>query len=192
MRKSVRTAGMQPVEEHKKPRMRGASNRVGQGCRGAGCAVLALVAIVAACAPVPDPSAGLSVDESIALIDQVQPSDIALETIAEAFALGTRATDVQRENLTAGLVGHRVEWDIPVYEVSYSEGRYEVLSQPIPIQDPEAAALIRVMAVVIPTSKADEELLQAVKTDDVIRVRGIVQEIRLRTIVAVVPSVLVR
>jgi hypothetical protein len=88
-------------------------------------------------------------------------------------------------------VGHRVEWDIPVYEVSYSEGRYEVTSQPIPIQDPEAAALIRVMAFVIPTHKGDEELLQAVKTDDVIRVRGIVQEIRLRTIVAVVPAIVV-
>lgn len=182
---------MQPVEEHKKPRMRGANNRVGQGCRSTSCAALVLAAILSACAPVPDPSAGLSVEESIALIEQVQPSDVALEAIAETFALGGRATDVQRENLTADLIGHRVEWDIPVYEVSYSEGRYEVLSQPIAVQDPEAAALIRVMAIVIPTSPADEELLQAVKTDDVIRVRGIVQVIRLRTIVAVVPAIVV-
>ena len=87
-------------------------------------------------------------------------------------------------------MGHRVEWDIPVYEVSFTEERYEVTSQPIPIQDPEAAALIRVMAFVIPRDKVDEELLQEVKMDDVIRVRGIVQEIRFRTIVAVVPAVL--
>lgn len=149
-----------------------------------------LSVLLTACAPVPDPSAGLTPEESVALIDQVEPSDIALETIAETFALGSRSTDVQRENLTAGLVGHRVEWDIPVYEVSLSGGRYEVTSQPIPIQDPEAAALIRVVAVAVPRNDADDALLQAVKTDDVIRVRGIVQEIRLRTIVAIVPAVL--
>ena len=171
--------------------MRGVTDRVVSAYRGSGRAALLLSVLLTACAPVPDPSAGLSVEESVALIERVEASDLALETIAEAFALGSRATDVQRENLTAGLVGHRVEWDIPVYEVSFSEGRYEVTSQPIPIQDAEAAALIRVVASVIPKSKADEELLQAVKTDDVIRVRGIVQEIRLRMIVAVVPAVVV-
>jgi hypothetical protein len=170
--------------------MRWATDGVRLKCRRSGRAALLLSSFLIGCAPVPDPSAGLSVEESVALIEQVEPSSIALETIAEAFALGTRATDVQRENLTADLVGHRVEWDIPVYEVSYSEGRYEVTSQPIAIQDPEAAALIRVMAIVTPRSEADEELLRAIKTDDVIRVRGIVQEVRLRTLVAVVPAVL--
>ena len=43
----------------------------------------------------------------------------------------------------------------------------------------------------IPQNDADDALLQAVKTDDVIRVRGIVQEIRLRTIVAIVPAIVV-
>ena len=169
--------------------MGGAQDSTGQLCRGTGCAALVLSVLLTACAPVPDPSAGLTPEESVALIDQVEPSEIALETIAETFALGSRSTDVQRENLTADLVGHRVEWDIPVYEVSYSEGRYEVTSQPIPIQNTEATPLIRVMAFVIPKSDADDALLQSVKTDDVIRVRGIVQEIRLRTIVALVPAV---
>jgi hypothetical protein len=116
---------------------------------------------------------------------------LAPETVAEAFALGSRATDVQREDLTQSLMGHRVEWSFPVYEVEYAEGRYTVTSQPIPIQDPEAAALTRVMAFVIPRSEEDHALLRAVKTDDVIRIRGIVQEIRLRTFVVVVPAVVV-
>lgn len=170
--------------------MLGVTDGVVSTCGVAGRVALLLSVLLTACAPVPDPSAGLSVEESVALIDQVEASDLALGTIAEAFALNTRATDVQRENLTADLVGRRVEWDIPVYEVSFSEGRYEVTSQPIPIQDPEAAALIRVMAIVIPRNTEDDALLQVVKTDDVIRVRGIVQEIRLRTIVAVVPAVI--
>ena len=151
-----------------------------------------LVLLLAGCAPVPDPSAGLSVEESVQLIEQVAPSDLSPETVAETFALGSRATDVQREDLTQSLVGHRVEWSFPVYEVQFSEGRYTVTSQAIPIQDPEAAALTRVMAIVIPRSEEDDALLRAVKTDDVIRVRGIVQEIRLRTFVVVVPAVVVQ
>ena len=164
------------------------SDRAGPLCSTAAPWVLSLLCLISGCAPVPDPSAGLSREESIALIDQVEASDVTLETIAEAFALNTRATDVQREILQADLVGRRVEWDIPVYEVSLSEGRYEVTSQPIPIQDPEAVALIRVMAYVTPQNDEDVALLQVVKTDDVIRLRGIVQEIRRRTIVAVVPA----
>jgi hypothetical protein len=147
--------------------------------------------LLAACAPVPDPSAGLSVAEAVELIEQVAPSDLSLETVAEVFAVGSRSTDVQRDDLAQALVGHRVEWSIPVFDVQYTDGRYTVTSQAIPISDPNAAALTRVMAIVIPRSEADEALLRAVKTDEVIRVRGIVQEIRLRTIVVVVPAVVV-
>jgi hypothetical protein len=162
----------------------------GHGAKRRGVLLLAVL-LLAGCAPVPDPSAGLSVEEAVQLIEQVAPSGLAPETVAEAFALGSRATDVQREDLTQSLMGHRVEWSFPVYEVEYAEGRYTVTSQPIPIQDPEAAALTRVMAFVIPRSEEDHALLRAVKTDDVIRIRGIVQEIRLRTFVVVVPAVVV-
>ena len=171
--------------------MTGVMDRAGVGCRGLGCGVLLLSVLMAGCAPVPDPSVGLSVEESVKLIEQVAPSDLSPETVAEAFALGSRATDVQRDDLTQALVGHRVEWSFPVYEVEYAEGRYTVTSQPIPIQDTEAVALTRVMAFVIPRSEADGALLRGVKTDDVIRIRGIVQEIRLRTFVVLVPAVVV-
>lgn len=166
---------------------------VGAGCVrvATGVAVVAVSLLLEGCAPVPDPSAGLSVEESVQLIEQVAPSDLSPETVAEAFALGSRATDVQREDLTQSLVGHRVEWSIPVFEVQYADGRYTVTSQAIPISDSNAAALTRVMAFVIPRSEADEKLLRAVKTDDVIRIRGIVQEIRLRTFVVVVPAVVI-
>ena len=156
-----------------------------------GRALLLSVLLAAGCTPVPDPSAGLSVEESVQLIDQVAPSDLSPETVAEAFAIGSRATDVQRDDLTDALVGHSVEWAIPVFEVQFADGRYTVTSQAIPIEDTEAIALVRVMASVIPRSEEDSALLRAVKTDDVIRIRGIVQEIRLRTFVVVVPAVVV-
>ena len=50
--------------------------------------------------------------------------------------------------------------------------------------------LLRVMVFVVPQGEADQALLMKVKTDDVIRVRGIVQEIRARAVV-VVPGVVV-
>ena len=150
---------------------------------------LLLSALLTGCAPVPDPSAGLSVEETVKLIEQVAPSDLALDTVAEAFALNSRATDVQRDDLTQALVGHSIEWSIPVFDVQFADGRYTVTSQPIPITDPNAAALTRVMAIVVPQSEADDALLRAVKTDDMIRIRGIVQEIRVRMFVVVVPAV---
>ena len=154
-------------------------------------AVLLVGLLLVGCAPVPDPSAGLSVEETVKLIEQVAPSDLTLEAVAEAFALNSRATDVQRDDLTQALVGHSIEWSFPVFDVQYAEGRYTVTSQPIPIADSNATALTRVMAFVVPQSEADDALLRAVKTGDVIRIRGIVQEIRLRTFVMVVPATVV-
>jgi hypothetical protein len=143
-----------------------------------------------ACAPVPDPGAGLGLAESLALIDQAEVSEIAPGQVAETFALGTRATDVQRDALQARLIGRSVEWEILVYEISLEGGWYEVASQPIPINDPNAVPLVRVWARVLPKGDQDETILQSVKTGDSIKVRGIVQEIRLRTIVAIVPATL--
>lgn len=149
------------------------------------------ILLLAACAPVEDPSAGLSVGDTVAMIEQAPRSELTPEVVAEAFALGTRATDVQRDDITQALVGHSVEWQFAVYEVDYADGRYKVTSQAIPIQSSEAASLLRVVAFVRPQGEADDALLRAVQTDDVIRVRGIVQEIRLRAVVMITPGVVV-
>ena len=144
------------------------------------------------CAPVNDPSAGMSVAETVALIDQTPKSDVTIADLAEAFAFGTRSTQVQRDALTQAIVGRTVEWEIPVYDVGFAEGRFEVTSQAIPTANrSEAVPVLRVMVWITPQNDADRALLMKVKTDDVIRVRGIVQEIRARTIVALVPGVVV-
>lgn len=153
---------------------------------------LGLFALLVACEPVNDPSAGMSVADAVALIDKAPHSDIKLADLAEAFALGTKSTEVQREQLERELVGHSVEWDIPVYDVGFTEGRFEVSSQAIPTANrSEAVPLLRVMVWVLPQNDADQALLMKVKTDDTIRIRGILQEIRARTVVAVVPAVVV-
>lgn len=147
--------------------------------------------VTAGCTPIPDPSVGLSPDAVVELINRATPTALTPTEIAEAFALGTRATDVQREMLQSELVGRAIAWTVPVYEVAYSNGRYQVTSQPIAITDPAAVPLIRVTAIVIPQSGTDDARLRAVQTDDVVRLRGIVQEIRLRTVIVIAPAVLI-
>jgi hypothetical protein len=134
---------------------------------------------------------GLSVAEAVALIEQAPRSDLTPETVAEAFALGTRATNVQREMLDSKLIGRVIEWEFQVYDVELTDGRFTVTSRAIPIADADAVPLLRVMAYVLPQDEADDALLRAVKTDDLIQIRGIVQEIRLRTVVVIVPAVVI-
>ena len=143
------------------------------------------------CTPITDPSTGLLAADAVALIEQASRNERTPDELAEAFALNSRATDVQREMLITGVVGHSVEWDLSVYEVEFANGRFKVTSQAIAITDPDAAPLLRVVAFVFPQTEDDDALLRAVKTDDVIRIRGIVQEIRLRTVVAIAPAVVV-
>lgn len=173
----------------------GSMTRVGHWTSSRVRLVVALAALVtthAACTPVNDPSAGMSVPEAVALIERTPRSDIQIADLAEAFALGTKSTEVQREQLERAVVGRSVEWEIPVYDVGYSEGRFEVTSQAIPTANrAEAVPMLRVMAFVLVRDERDQQLLMKAKTDDVIRIRGIVQEIRARTIVAIVPTVLV-
>jgi hypothetical protein len=148
---------------------------------------------VGGCTPsVNDPSSGMSVSETVALIDGAPSSEVGLTDLAEAFAFGTKVTQAQRDELSHELVGHTVEWDIPVADVGYAEGRFAVTSQPIPTANrAEAVPVLRVVAFVLPRNDADQLRLLKARADDVIRVRGIVQEIRAGKTVALVPAVAV-
>ena len=82
---------------------------------------LLLSALLTGCAPVDDPSVGMSVADAVALIERAPRSARTPQELAEAFALNSRATDVQREMLTADVVGHAVEWDLKVYGESLAK-----------------------------------------------------------------------
>lgn len=155
-------------------------------------AAMGLAALVAGCAPVEDPSAGMPVAEAIKLIDRAPRSERTPGELAEAFALNSRSTEVQRDALRDEVVGCSVAWEVPVYEVGYADGRYTVTSQPIPVRDTGAVPLLRVQAFVLPRSEDDHALLRKVETGDFIRLQGVVREIRLRAVVTIVPAVVVR
>jgi hypothetical protein len=133
----------------------------------------------------------LSIEEVIAEIKAATPNPLTPEAVAETFALGSNATDVQREDMKKALVGSVVEWDLVVYEVAYSEGRYEVTSQPIPIKSQDVVQLVHVFAYLQAQGPDDDAFLRSVKTDDPIRIRGLVQDVFLRTMVKIGPGVVV-
>jgi len=184
--------------------MRGVIDRAGCGSGGVRCCVLLLSVLLAACgevavpesAPVDTPADGapaqLSIEEVIAAIQAATPNPVTPEQVAETFSMGTRATDVQREMMEKELVGSVVEWDLVVYEVESADGRYKVTSQPIPIESEDAMQLVHVQAWIQAQSPEDETLLQSVRTDDPIRIRGVVQGIFWRTMVKIGPGVVVR
>jgi hypothetical protein len=193
-------SGLAPSGQNKKQTgMTGVMDRAGVGCRGLGGSVLLLSVLLAGCGEVGPPEAiptdgapaQLSIEEAIAAIQAATPNPVRPEQVAETFAFGTNATDVQREMMEKDLVGSVVEWDLVVYEVEFADGKYQVTSQPIPVQSADAFQLVSVVAWVQAQSPADDAFLRSVKTGDPIRIRGLVQGIFLRTMVRVGPGVVV-
>ncbi len=142
--------------------------------------------------PVHDPSAGLSKQAAVALIDRAPRSEVALQDLVEAYALGSKSTQAQREALTQGVIGHAVEWDLPVSDVSIAEDRFQLSTSAIATHNrADAVPMLRVEAFVVARDANDEQRLMRLRTDETIRIRGIVQELRDHRAVAIVPAVLV-
>lgn len=125
-------------------------------------------------------------------IMQAETSPYSPGQVAAAFALNSEFTDLQRDLLNKELVGSVVEWSIRVYEISKEDKEYKITSQPLPVQDEQAIPLLRAIAFPHPKNDADVEQLLKTKTNDVIRVRGRVRDIMLRTVVIIDPAILVQ
>ena len=173
---------------------RAAANRAIQGI-GALCLVVLLVGcgeIESSGEPAVDGApAQMSIEDVIAEIKAATPNPVTPQAVAETFVLGGTATDVQREIMEKALVGSVVEWDLVVYEVAYAEGRYELTSEPIQIASPAPLQMVSVVAWIQSQGPQDDALLQTVKTGDPIRIRGLVQDVFLRTMVKIGPGVVV-
>jgi hypothetical protein len=136
-----------------------------------------------------DPPDG-SVGQALSQLAAVQPIEADLGAVAETLALNTRSTEVQREALEKQLVGNVVQWPVKVYEVAQDGEAYKILSQPIPITDPNATPLLRVLAVVFPQSELDRNAIEALRTGDTVAVKGFVRSVTLRTVITIHPAVL--
>ncbi|MFZ4986609.1 MAG: hypothetical protein ACOYLF_14205 [Blastocatellia bacterium] len=152
-----------------------------------GCSPVALTGCSPALAP---ESPDGSVREAVARLATLKPVGTDPDAVAETFALDTRSTELQREALEKQLLGQPVQWPIKVYEVAQDGEAYKILSQPIPITDPSATPLLRVLAVVFPQSDQDRSAIASLRTGDTVAVKGFVRSITLRTVLTVHPAVL--
>lgn len=132
-----------------------------------------------------------STADEIHSVIQAQPVSVTPEQAAEVFALGSEATDLQRDLLSNYLIGNVVEWDVPVYEIQLKDGSFKITSQPIPIKSKQATELLRVVAFVDSMNDLDLYVLKRSKTNDVIRIRGKVQGIVMRTAVVIYPGMVI-
>ncbi|MBK9325783.1 MAG: hypothetical protein IPN00_05405 [Hydrogenophilales bacterium] len=118
-----------------------------------------------------------STADEIHSVIQAQPVSVTPEQAAEVFALGSEATDLQRDLLKKELIGNVIVWNIQVYEIELKGESYKVTSQPIPIQPAQAVGVLRVVAFVYPRNGADLNALRQAKTNDIFKLRGKVQDI---------------
>jgi hypothetical protein len=142
--------------------------------------------------PTEGAAAQRSTEEVLAAIQAATPNPVTPEAVAATFALGTNATDVQREMMKQDLVGSVVEWDLVVYDVKLLDGgQYQVTSQPVPVPSPAPLPHVAVVVLIQSQGPDDDAFLRSIRTDDPIRIRGLVQDVFLRSIVRVGPGVVV-
>jgi hypothetical protein len=123
--------------------------------------------------------------------DDVNPIQLEGE-FSEIFMLGSDYTDLQREKTANKVVGTNVIWDLPVYEVSLTDGVYKVVTQSGLMTGDANRKLLNATVFIYPQNDDDRQTMDALKTNDTISFKGRVVDVRLRSLVIVNPAILVK
>ena len=118
--------------------------------------------------------------------------NIALQEVVDTYVIGGDRTDLQREAMTAKLVGASVSWRIKVFDIAKEEGRYRVMSGLMNGAGLGSFGKFTVVAFVTPRDEVDMEALLRLKTDSEVEIHGRVDSITLRSALVLSPAVLVR
>ena len=118
--------------------------------------------------------------------------NIALQEVVDTYVMGGDRTDLQREAMTAKLVGASVSWRIKVFDIAKEDGRYRVISELMNGSDPGSFGKFTVVAFVTPRDEVDMETLLKLKTGSEVEIHGRVDSITLRTALVLSPAVITR
>lgn len=138
----------------------------------------------------PFPNSTLPAPEIVQEIFQTEAAPISASRVAETLALGGKFTDLQREQLLKELIGSVVQWQIRVYDISLDGSVYKVTTQPFAISDPEALSILRATILVVPRSDGDRTALVSARTDDILTIKGKVQDVAFRGVMTISPAIL--
>lgn len=111
--------------------------------------------------------------DPIAELVDGQPSDLRPEgELSALFALGSKNTDLQRENVLKEIKGQIVQWRLPVYEVSRSGSGYKIQTKSTVKIGPFGEDLLGTFVYISPRNDQERRAIEALKTDDAISFKG--------------------
>lgn len=130
-------------------------------------------------------------EDALVELANAQPSTLHAEgELSELFALGSKNTDLQRENKLNEIKGKIVQWQLPVYEVSRSGDLYRVQTRTRIRVGPLGHDLVGTFVYITPRDDAERQTIEALKTDDLILFKGRISGSSLRSL-EIKPALLV-
>jgi len=118
--------------------------------------------------------------ETMSSLEQAEVSDLkASGKLGEMFNLGSKHTDIQREESEAYIKGKVVEWSLRVYEVSKHEDYYRVQTQTEMMSTPK---VVSAFVNIYPRNESELAKVKTLKTDDIVTFKGIITGVSMRSI----------
>lgn len=155
-------------------------------------ATVMLSMALAACGEAPPQNTPTEPTPTVQAWKDMPVMSIALQEVVDTYVLGGTRTDLQREAMTARLVGSVVVWRFKVYDIAKEDGRYRVMSELMDGTEPGAFGKFTVVAFVIPKDDQDVQALLKLQTGSEVEIRGRVDGVTVRTALVLSPAELVR
>ena len=154
--------------------------------------MLALALALSACGEAPPQNTPSEPIPTVQVLKDAPVMPIALQEVVDTYVLGGNRTELQREAMTAKLVGANVSWRLKVYDVAKEDGRYRVMSELMNGTEPRAFGKFTVVAFVTPRDEQDVQALLNLQTGSEVEIRGRVDGVSVRTALVLSPAELLR
>lgn len=151
-----------------------------------------LTMALAACGEAPPPNTPSEPISTVPVLKDAPVMPIALQEVVDTYVLGGNRTELQRDSMTAKLVGATVSWRVKVYDIAKEDGRYRVMSELLNGTEPGAFGKFTVVAFVTPRDDQDRQALLKLHTGSEVEIRGWVDGVSVRTALILSPAELVR
>jgi hypothetical protein len=121
--------------------------------------------------------------DALAELNAAQTAPLQPEgALSELFAMGSKNTDLQRENRLKEIKGQVVQWTLPVYEVRRSGEGYKVQTKTKVRVGSFGTDLLGTFVYITPRSDDERRQIEALKTDDMISFKGYIAGSTLRSL----------
>jgi hypothetical protein len=147
---------------------------------------------LAGCGEAPTPNTPSEPTQITQAWKETPAMPLALQEVVDTYVLGGDRTDLQREAMTAKLVGASVTWRFKVFDIAKEDGLYRVISELMSGSDPRSFGKFTIVAFVTPRDDVDAEALLLLKTGSDVKIHGRVNSVSVRTALVLGPAELVR